>query len=165
MKSTQNSAFFDTHHEGVWKNFVWTPLMCQCTFLRPRQGERAGSKKLFLPVSHFLHQNETTAGWQDPKITFSLKINSPYWTSSRMAIDFSHRTIHKKSITVINNLSLDNSRRVKIADFCWYFASIPLNLPNGEKFLPYGEKNLSPCGNLSRTRTGLGVANPVLFEF
>jgi hypothetical protein len=31
-----------------------------------------------LPVSHFLHQNETTAGWQDPKIKFSLKINSPY---------------------------------------------------------------------------------------
>jgi hypothetical protein len=46
--------------------------------LRPRQGERAQSKKFFWPVSHFLHQNETTAGWQDPKIKFSLKINSPY---------------------------------------------------------------------------------------
>jgi hypothetical protein len=33
-----------------------------------------------LPVLHFLHQNETTAGWQDPKIKFSLKINSPYCT-------------------------------------------------------------------------------------
>jgi hypothetical protein len=31
----------------------------------------------------FLHQNETTAGWQDPKIKFSLKINSPYCTLSR----------------------------------------------------------------------------------
>jgi hypothetical protein len=46
--------------------------------LRPRQGERARSTKFFLPVSHFFHQNETTAGWQDPKIKFSLKINSPY---------------------------------------------------------------------------------------
>jgi hypothetical protein len=33
-----------------------------------------------LPVSHVLHQNETTAGWQDPKKIFSLKINSPYCT-------------------------------------------------------------------------------------
>jgi hypothetical protein len=28
----------------------------------PRQGERARSKKFVWPVSHFLHQNETTAG-------------------------------------------------------------------------------------------------------
>jgi hypothetical protein len=28
------------------------------------------------------------------------------------------------------------------------------DLPHGERFLPYGEKNLSPCGNLSMTRTG-----------
>jgi hypothetical protein len=28
------------------------------------------------------------------------------------------------------------------------------DLPHGEKFLLYGEKNLSPCGNLSRTHTG-----------
>jgi hypothetical protein len=38
------------------------PLMCRCAFLRPFQGERARSKKIFLPVLHFLHQNETTAG-------------------------------------------------------------------------------------------------------
>jgi hypothetical protein len=30
--------------------------------LRPRQGERARSNNFFLPVSHFLHQNETTQG-------------------------------------------------------------------------------------------------------
>jgi hypothetical protein len=40
-------------------------------------------KKILLPVSHFLHQNETTAGWQDPKIKFSSKINSPYCTTCR----------------------------------------------------------------------------------
>jgi hypothetical protein len=50
--------------------------------LRPRQGKRARSKKNFWLVSHFLHQNETTAGWQDPKIKFSLKINSPYYITN-----------------------------------------------------------------------------------
>jgi hypothetical protein len=29
------------------------------------------------------------------------------------------------------------------------------DLPHGERFLPYGEKHLSPCGNLSITHTGL----------
>jgi hypothetical protein len=63
---------------GGLKKFFLTPLMCGCAFWRPRQGEGARSTKIFLPVSHFLHQNETTSGWQDPKIKFSLKINSPY---------------------------------------------------------------------------------------
>jgi hypothetical protein len=31
------------------------------------------------------------------------------------------------------------------------------DLPHSERFLPFGEKNLSPCGNLSRTRTGQGA--------
>jgi hypothetical protein len=41
------------------------------------------------------------------------------------------------------------------------------DLPHGERFLPCGGKNLSPCGNLSRTRTGLGAKrrNPILFKF
>jgi hypothetical protein len=33
----------------------------------------------------------------------------------------------------------------------------------GRDFLPYGEKNLSPCGNLSRTRTGLGAKQRTLY--
>jgi hypothetical protein len=71
--------FFIPIMRGFEKKF-FTPHMCQCAFLRQRQGARAWSKKFFLPVSHFLHQNETTAGWQDPKIKFSFKINSPYCT-------------------------------------------------------------------------------------
>jgi hypothetical protein len=43
------------------------------------------------------------------------------------------------------------------------FASKSLNLPHGERFLPYGEKNLSPCGNLSRTSTGLGAKWQTLY--
>jgi hypothetical protein len=41
------------------------------------------------------------------------------------------------------------------------------DLPHGERFLPYVEKNLSPCGNLSRTRTGARseAANPILLNF
>jgi hypothetical protein len=31
------------------------------------------------------------------------------------------------------------------------------------EILPYGEKNLSPCGNLSRTRTGLGAKRRTLY--
>jgi hypothetical protein len=40
---------------------------------------------------------------------------------------------------------------------------ISLNLPHGESFLPYGEKNLSPCGNLSRASTGLGAKRRTLY--
>jgi hypothetical protein len=36
-------------------------------------------------------------------------------------------------------------------------------LLHGERFLPYGEKNLSQCGNLSRTRTGLGAKRRTLY--
>jgi hypothetical protein len=38
-----------------------------------------------------------------------------------------------------------------------------LNLPHSERFLPYGEKNLSPCGNLSRIRSGLGGKGQTLY--
>jgi hypothetical protein len=63
----------------------------------------------------------------------------------------------------IYNLSLASSRTGRIADFCLCFASMPLNLPLGERFLPYGEKNLSLWGNLSRTRTGLGAKRRTLY--
>jgi hypothetical protein len=62
----------------------------------------------------------------------------------------------------INNLSLASSHTWRFADFCLCFASMSLNLPHGERFLPYGEKNLSPCRNLSRTRTGLGAKRRTL---
>jgi hypothetical protein len=39
------------------------------------------------------------------------------------------------------------------------------DLPHGERFLPYGEKNLSPLGNLSRTLTGLGAKRQTLYFF
>jgi hypothetical protein len=60
---------------------------------------------------------------------------------------------------------LTNSRTGKIADFCLSFAYMSLNLPHGKRFLPYGEKNFSPCGNLylSRTRTGLGATRQTLY--
>jgi hypothetical protein len=59
----------------------------------------------------------------------------------------------KSSNQSINNLSLASSRMGRMADFCFCFASIALNLQHGERFLLYREKNLSMCGNLSRTRT------------
>jgi hypothetical protein len=37
------------------------------------------------------------------------------------------------------------------------------DLPQGERFLPYGEKNLLPCGNLSRTPTGRGAKRRTLY--
>jgi hypothetical protein len=37
------------------------------------------------------------------------------------------------------------------------------DLPHGERFLPYGDKKLSPCGNLSRTRTGRGATWRTLY--
>jgi hypothetical protein len=43
---------------GLKKKF-FDPSFVLMRFLRPRQGKRARSKKI---VSHFLHQNETTAG-------------------------------------------------------------------------------------------------------
>jgi hypothetical protein len=54
-----------------------------------------------LPVSHFLHQNETTAGLQDTKIKFSLKINSPY------CVEVAKKRLRgrgEKSIALNNNL-------------------------------------------------------------
>jgi hypothetical protein len=44
------------------KKKFFDPSYVLMRFLTPRQGERARSKKFFLPISHFLHQNETTAG-------------------------------------------------------------------------------------------------------
>jgi hypothetical protein len=38
------------------------------------------------------------------------------------------------------------------------------NLPHGERFVLYSEKNLSPCGNLSWTRTGLGAKRRTLYN-
>jgi hypothetical protein len=39
------------------------------------------------------------------------------------------------------------------------------NLPHGERFLQCKEKRLSPCGNLSRTRTGRGAKRQTLYFF
>jgi hypothetical protein len=69
----------------------------------------------------------------------------------------------KSSNQSINNLSLASHRTGRITDFCLCFASMSLNLPHGERFLPYGEKNLTPCRNLSRTRTGLGTKRQTLY--
>jgi hypothetical protein len=83
------------------------------------------------------------------------------WTSTRTARDFSPpygknlSPCGKSSNQRINNLSIASSRMGRIADFFKCFASMSLNLQHYKIFLLYGEKNLSPCGNLSRTRTGL----------
>jgi hypothetical protein len=37
------------------------------------------------------------------------------------------------------------------------------DLPYSKIFLPYGKKNLLPCGNLSRTPTGLGAKRRTLY--
>jgi hypothetical protein len=72
--------------------------------LRPRQGAHARSKKCFLPVSHFLHQNETTAG---SKMKFSLKINSPQYT---VFFTLSH-TYRSRNVSIQpqNNSAIDLS--------------------------------------------------------
>jgi hypothetical protein len=64
--------------------------------LRPRQGAPARSKNFFLLVSHVLHQNETTAEWQDPKIKFSLKIKSPYCTVHTVITRFCHNLYYAR---------------------------------------------------------------------
>jgi hypothetical protein len=73
--------------------------------LRPRQGECPRSTKIVLPVSHFLHQNASTAGWQDPKIKFSLKINSPYCILYRRVSRFWQQVfpIEGTDILIANN--------------------------------------------------------------
>jgi hypothetical protein len=40
-------------------------------------GRAHAIEKFVLPVSHVLHQNETTAGWQDPKKIFHNKSTHP----------------------------------------------------------------------------------------
>jgi hypothetical protein len=45
-----------------FEKIFFGPLLGADALFRTRQGERARSKKFFLLVSHFLHQNETTAG-------------------------------------------------------------------------------------------------------
>jgi hypothetical protein len=37
------------------------------------------------------------------------------------------------------------------------------DLPHGKRFSPYGEKHLSPCGNLSRTLTGIGAKQRTIY--
>jgi hypothetical protein len=61
LKSAQNSAFFDTHHEGFEKIF-FDPSYVAMRFFKAAPGRARAIKKFFLPVSHFLHQNETTSG-------------------------------------------------------------------------------------------------------
>jgi hypothetical protein len=57
--------------------FCW-PSYVPMRFFEAAPGWAQAIETFFMLVLHFLHQNETTAGWQDPKIKFSLKINSPY---------------------------------------------------------------------------------------
>jgi hypothetical protein len=65
---------------GSEKTF-FGPLVCaDALFWGRARASARDPKNIFWPVLHFLHQNETTAGWQDTKIKFSLKINSPYYT-------------------------------------------------------------------------------------
>jgi hypothetical protein len=49
---------------GGLKNFFLTPLKCRCTFLRPRQGERARSKKFFFAGFRF-----STSKWNYCRVT------------------------------------------------------------------------------------------------
>jgi hypothetical protein len=70
LKSTSNSAFFYTHHEGVWKKNVWTPLMCRCAFLRPRQGTRTRSKNFFCWFRMFYIKMKLLQGDRTPKKFF-----------------------------------------------------------------------------------------------
>jgi hypothetical protein len=60
-----------------FKQKFFDPSYVPMRFFEATPGCARMIKKFFLLVSHFLHQNETTAGWQNPKIKFSLKINSP----------------------------------------------------------------------------------------
>jgi hypothetical protein len=65
-----NSAFFDTHHEGVWKRIFWAPLKCLCAFFVAAPGRaHAIEKNLFAGFVCFTSKwNYCTAEWQDPKI-------------------------------------------------------------------------------------------------
>jgi hypothetical protein len=46
---------------GFETNFFY-PSYVQMRFFEAAPGRARAIKKIFLPVSHFLHQNETTAG-------------------------------------------------------------------------------------------------------
>jgi hypothetical protein len=65
-------------------------------------------------------------------------------------IDAKHK--HKSAILPVREPAKDKL-------FIFYME----DLPHGERFLPYGEKNLSPCRNLSRTRTGRGPKRRTLY--
>jgi hypothetical protein len=65
----KKSAFFDTHHEGAWKIF-FDPSYVPVRIFATVRGRAHEIEKFFMPVSHVLHQNDTTAGWQDPKKNF-----------------------------------------------------------------------------------------------
>jgi hypothetical protein len=60
LKSTQNSPFFDTHHEGFEKK-MFDPSYVPMRFFEAAPGQARAIKTIFLPVSHILHQIETTA--------------------------------------------------------------------------------------------------------
>jgi hypothetical protein len=47
LKSTQNSAFFDTHHEGVWKKFFFDPSYVPMHFFEAAPGRARAIKKNF----------------------------------------------------------------------------------------------------------------------
>jgi hypothetical protein len=52
---------FYTHHEGV-KNICFDPTYVPMRFFEAVPGRARAIKKILLPVSHILHQTETTAG-------------------------------------------------------------------------------------------------------
>jgi hypothetical protein len=59
---------------GGLKKLFFLPLLCADALLCGRARAQARDRKLFfLPVSHVLHQNETTAGWQDPQNKIFIK--------------------------------------------------------------------------------------------
>jgi hypothetical protein len=64
LKSALNSAFFDTHHVGVWKNFFFTPLMCMHEFLGPFPEAHGRSKFFFSTVFACF-----TSKWSNLRVT------------------------------------------------------------------------------------------------
>jgi hypothetical protein len=79
------------------------------------------------------------------------------WTSYRTARDFSLRTVNISRRVVNLMPSMREPAKDKL---CILYSE---DLPHGERFLPYGEKNLLLCGNLSRTRSGRGAKRRTLY--
>jgi hypothetical protein len=91
------------------------------------------------------------------------------WISSRTARDFSPHTVKISPCGKFNDIDAKHKQKSAILpvrelakDRLFNVYTLVENLPQGERFLLHGDKNLSPCGNLSRTRTGLG-ANPIQY--